>query len=1254
MMENQARRFAAGRSLLAAAVVCGALAAGTDSASAGVSDPQTVTISNDGVGASTLMVSAITMSNGTHFALVSGGSCPAPPFALDGGESCTQWVVFDPQSNGEHTDTVVVSSDAPEVTNDIVTLQGTGVPGPTPELAITPDPLDFGLVAAANLPIDDSFTVSNNGDPGTSLTVSNLQLTGDSEFSILSENCLGSVLFDGDSCTVTIRFNAASDGAFAGQLTVDSDAGSVAAQIQGATQIPAQLAFVVQPSNVSVNSVITPAMVVEVQTSSGDLVTLDNSTIVELEIAGDPSGEATADGTLSRQVSGGQATFDDISIDRVGAGFTLRAVDGAGLLDSDVSTPFDVIAGAPAALAFGVEPGNTQVNATISPPVTVEVLDAWGNRVDWDNTTSVGLALSGGNPAAVLGGGGAQAVSAGVASFSALTVDQAASGYVLEATASGGLVPATSTAFDITPGDSTLEITGFDPAASQTVGEPYTVSISIAGAAPSGEVTISDNGNSCVVDLDLGQTGCELVSTSAGARTITAVYPGDANNAASQDSAGYQIDPASTTLEITAIDPAGSQSVNAPYTVTVGIDGFSPGGTVSVNDGQGAVCTIVLPDPDCDLVSTSVGPRTITASYSGDANNSPDSASASYEIVAGAPDQLVFTIQPGNTSSGQPITPPVVVQVQDAWGNPVVDDNATVVELLLQNGTPGAQLSGGDPATVSAGQAGFGSLTVDLVGSGYRLRAQAAGLSSATSDPFEVGPGTAVELRFDSQPTTTLVGGVMTPAVTVSVRDQAGNLVDSDNTTEVQLSLSGGTPGATLSNGGPQTVINGLANFGALSVDLTGLDYQLGADDASGPLAGDLSDLFNIVSTASTTSILAINPAGSQTVGQPYTVQVDVDGASPAGPVTVSDGVGGSCLIDFPTSDSCALTTGQAGLRTITASFAGDANNASSSDQTGYTIDPVQSIVSIDGLVPASEQVVNQPYTVQVSVTGFSPGGAVLVDDGQGNDCQINLPDASCQLVSGSVGPVTISASYPGDDNNLGASDSAAYEIVRAETTTEILGVNPPDEQQVDEPYTVFVSVSGQSPGGEVTVSDDQGEQCLVDLDLGQISCELVSSVVGTRTLTASYPGDAFNAPSQDQRSYDIIGSGPVALAFAVEPDYGVVNGPLLPRVVVYVVDSQGQLVIDDDSTEVEVRLAAAPAGGSLSGTLLLTVSQGVARFEDLSIDRAGDGYQLEARTPNIGLTPTTGAAFRVRDDQLLRDRFEAVTDELFRDRFEP
>jgi|GEM_PF-2299026 len=95
--------------------------------------------------------------------------------------------------------------------------------------------------------------------------------------------------------------------------------------------------------------------------------------------------------------------------------------------------------------------------------------------------------------------------------------------------------------------------------------------------------------------------------------------------------------------------------------------------------------------------------------------------------------------------------------------------------------------------------------------------------------------------------------------------------------------------------------------------------------------------------------------------------------------------------------------------------------------------------------VSGEPSIVNQPYSVQVSVTGNTipaPTGTITVGD-QNGSCTITLPATSC-IMNGEpvVGQVTLLAVYSGDSNYPSASTSRGH-IVNPATATEMCGLDP-------------------------------------------------------------------------------------------------------------------------------------------------------------------------------------------------------------------
>ena len=102
-------------------------------------------------------------------------------------------------------------------------------------------------------------------------------------------------------------------------------------------------------------------------------------------------------------------------------------------------------------------------------------------------------------------------------------------------------------------------------------------------------------------------------------------------------------------------------------------------------------------------------------------------------------------------------------------------------------------------------------------------------------------PGVATHLAFGVQPTTTVANQTITPAVTVRIVDQFGNLVTPDNTTQVSLAFGSNPTSAILTGGAAQTATGGIATFGGLSVDKAGTGFTLVAS-SSPALTGATSD----------------------------------------------------------------------------------------------------------------------------------------------------------------------------------------------------------------------------------------------------------------------------------------------------------------------------------------------------------------------------------------------------------------------------
>jgi hypothetical protein len=261
--------------------------------------------------------------------------------------------------------------------------------------------------------------------------------------------------------------------------------------------------------------------------------------------------------------------------------------------------------------------------------------------------------------------------------------------------------------------------------------------------------------------------------------------------------------------------------------------------------------------------------------------------------------KLIFLQSPPATvSAGIAINPPVTVEAEDQFGNVYTADSSSTVKLTLNDGN-GTSFT----ATMSNGIATFSNIIINDANGTYALTATDGALTSATSNSFTLAASS--KLGFIAQPTQTVAGVTMNPAVTVGVENQAGSIIGSDAST-VTLSLD---HGSFIVNGNSTTTITavasgGVATFSNIVIDTAG-SYTLFAND--GNLQQGQSTSFNVVAT------------GTRLV---FTQQPENTGANeavnPSVAVSVEDGFGNVATLDTSTV-TLALSTG---------SFFGGANTA--------------------------------------------------------------------------------------------------------------------------------------------------------------------------------------------------------------------------------------------------------------------------------------------------------------------------------------
>jgi sugar lactone lactonase YvrE len=238
-----------------------------------------------------------------------------------------------------------------------------------------------------------------------------------------------------------------------------------------------------------------------------------------------------------------------------------------------------------------------------------------------------------------------------------------------------------------------------------------------AAGAPTGNVTFAEDGTVLGTDA-LDATGKASFSTSAlslGGHTITAVYWGDTNFAASSGGMAQMVDAAATTTTVTAL--ANPDVFGQPVTFTATVNANPPGtgtptGNVTFAD-DGTVLGVGTLDAtgraSFSTSALSVGGHTITAAYWGDANFIAGIGSMA-QTVNRAATTVVVSATKNPSPYGWSVTFTATVR---GSGNPPESPGGTVVfkdgSTILGTGTLGA--GGKATFTTSSLDAGTHAIT---------------------------------------------------------------------------------------------------------------------------------------------------------------------------------------------------------------------------------------------------------------------------------------------------------------------------------------------------------------------------------------------------------------------------------------------------------------------------------------------------------------------------------------------------------------
>lgn len=821
------------------------------------------------------------------------------------------------------------------------------------------------------------------------------------------------------------------------------------------------------------------------------------------------------------------------------------------------------------------------------------------------------------------------------------------------------LSASTATA-DITQENLTIETGASTVEAGQTVANLNpTPSVTMTGLVPT--------------DTEADVTGTPVVYTSVAlpATTVAGQYPADlgveTNGAKAKN---YNITQNRGTLTIVAAAADTITITSEPVTTTAGeiLAGLSGAPAVLVTDGFGnkvenfEVSVVLNRNTFASGITTVATNANGVATFGNLAINTSDTAyyltfsgagvsavdSAEFSIIAATAHSLSIVAQPKDRPAGEELTPAPVVQLTDAFGNPILVGPYNITASLHPTATlfgPTTQGTNGIDGTAT-----FAGLSVRKAGT-YTMKftTAAAGVLPVESTSFIISAQlSSAAISMVTEPSNTVAGVAIAPAPRVLVQDQYLNPVGS---TLITAALNGGSfaPGATTT---ASTGSDGSASFAAQVINTAKSGYTIAFSfNGSAPNGATsvTSSAFDVTHAALAEFDFAA--VGNQTAGASFNLAITAKDAF-GNTVTAFNGPASLSL----NQNSFASGGGATGnfVNGVLSSQAVSINTAAS----GYVV------TATSGAITGQSNAFDVSPAAAASLTLSGPTNAVAgatstdftltVKDALGNTAPVNtattftlvtslesgtatFTPASLLLPSGAssgtftyrntkvgVGSHVLTASRTSGDTGLtGDFAQATITVTPAPAaalsiTTQPSGAAQAGQAFVQQPVVrvldqygnnvlqaglpVSAAIATGNPAllGTATVNTDaNGTATFTNLAIG--------GVTGSRTLVFS----VFGLTSATSTAINVSEGAPGALTVVTEPSQTRAGDAIAPAPSVRLTDAYGNVLAGQT---VQVALTTPTGAGSFvaSTTSVVTDASGLAIFSSLKINTAFSPYQLE------------------------------------------
>jgi N-acetylneuraminic acid mutarotase len=478
----------------------------------------------------------------------------------------------------------------------------------------------------------------------------------------------------------------------------------------------------------------------------------------------------------------------------------------------------------------------------------------------------------------------------------------------------------------------------------------------------------------------------------------------------------------STTLSSSANPSTSGQSVTFTGTVSPStatgmmqfLDGTTSLGTATIAGGSASLATSTL----------AVGAHSITAVYTGDANDATSTSTALTQTINKAASSVTLVSSANPSSYGQSVTFTATVSPWSATGTVQFLDGTTVLGTATIANTKAS-------LAIPTLAVGAHSITAVYSGDANYLTSTSAALAQTVNKLVS-----SVTLASSAKPST--YGQSVTFTATVSPSSGTGTVQFLDGATSL------GT--ATIANGKAALAISTLA-VGAHSITAV---YSGDANDLTSTSAA-LAQTVNKVAS-SVTLASSVNPSS---YGQSVTFTATVSPLSPTGTVQFLDGTTslGTATIAGG-SASLAISSLAVGAHSITAVYSGDANHTTStSTALAQTVNKVASSVALASSLNPSTA--GQSVTFTATVSPSSATGTVQFLDGTTSLGTATIAGGKASLAISTLASSvhSITAAYSGATNYATSTSAVLSQTVLPGAPTK-LTATPASSTQINLAWT--------------------------------------------------------------------------------------------------------------------------------------------------------------------------------------------------------